>query len=1252
MMDRMHLLHQLTKPTRRRPRHALWTLACILALTLAARAVETPKSYGEPASYENAVVRIPMTEEAPTIDGVMEEGEWEDSSALSGFWYDFAQADPRFLASHHIQPRIHLSYDKDYMYVCFDNPVYPENSWLKARGRFPDVLHHPQYGLLWDDHMEFELRPHPKNTEGFNLGLLRWDVNAISNLVDWCWTKTKGEDRTWDSKADVSAKVGDKRWIVEMAIPFEALRYAGYADNDEDGEPYVKIPPPDGSVYRFWFHQGIGGNGAYSLHFDKHNFMVTEGEFIFDSKAPSFQITELGEIMDDVINLELRVKNHSSRSETVRLGFFVENPAGNIYSSYNSPELSDGLLELRPGEVRTVRLRQPFPGISRDGNVLWFDVRSAGRPSKILYRTRLQDFHSMDGGRVLIGERLVTYPERRLEPIDDLRPAKEDFRIMWDYTPITQKVSCIMDTDVHGASEEAQSAVEAKVTVEENVPDGKVLAEETVPFNGPFAVAILQLPKDLEDGLELKMTTILFDENKRIMGERSIATTGSSKRPEPWVYLQPEWLDNEIGLEDRVWEPFTPIEKTDDGFETLKHSFAIADSGLPEQIRIKPDPRELPFDKRGEDAELADDFLMRYGRGPQLAAPIRFEGVVDGERVQAEVVKPAELVREWESEFEYESTIRVGSVVLDIKTIYDCDGSLDVHLDYGPDGNAADIELLELVTEFDGAIDLVNSGTRGGMAGADVLEISIPEKEGVVWDSKDTHMELFYSKFIPWLWLGSGDRGFTWTSNSDRGWYLDKTGSSMLVERDGDGRITWRVKLVNHPVTIEERKSTWFGLLVHPAKPKPEKYRTWQWHFLDNWATGYMGEPLLLPEEKLKDGWRKNSKAPDHVSFEEVREWQLNEQDEFEPPWTRYGQWRNVGVTPEIDDWWEQKATYAFERQIRVGRRVGGWMDEYWPGFSKSNNLAAESAYMRDPETVEEDELPWQAGWNIDSQRNVYKRFNRVFKREGVPNRHAVWANNQATMLESLVWETILVEGAGAAQPSREVDVLTQFPNSLYTYLGHSWTGLIVHLFPDQTPVAPGDDRHFDRAWLGQAMLQDFGVVTAGPHGTLKHTEQGMRLIEKLHRFGFFKHGGVHRMPFWRNQDIVQLGGDEPHPNVHVTAYKTPLEDGKGYRTILAILNCHPTEPVELPVVIKDAERLLGGSNTLNNAEVMDDVDVPESMKQLWGSIRDQRGGTPALRDFETGELIEASDEDGNEYGPVYLPFHGLRILYAEHRQE
>jgi len=54
------------------------------------------------------------------------------------------------------------------------------------------------------------------------------------------------------------------------------------------------------------------------------------------------------------------------------------------------------MLELRPDEVRELRLKKALPGISKEGNVLWFDVRSAGTPAKVLFRARLMRFHSME----------------------------------------------------------------------------------------------------------------------------------------------------------------------------------------------------------------------------------------------------------------------------------------------------------------------------------------------------------------------------------------------------------------------------------------------------------------------------------------------------------------------------------------------------------------------------------------------------------------------------------------------------------------------------------------------------------------------------------------------------------------------------------------------------------------------------------------------------------------------------------------
>ena len=55
-----------------------------------------------------------------------------------------------------------------------------------------------------------------------------------------------------------------------------------------------------------------------------------------------FQINELGPVMEDIIDLRFTAKNHNTRSETVRVGFFVESQEGTIYSSYEAPEMKDG----------------------------------------------------------------------------------------------------------------------------------------------------------------------------------------------------------------------------------------------------------------------------------------------------------------------------------------------------------------------------------------------------------------------------------------------------------------------------------------------------------------------------------------------------------------------------------------------------------------------------------------------------------------------------------------------------------------------------------------------------------------------------------------------------------------------------------------------------------------------------------------------------------------------------------------------
>jgi len=1233
------------------------------ALPLWAHAIETPSSFGGPSTVDTPIVRIPFIKKPPTIDGTLAEGEWEDASAFSGFWYDFGHgAGFRFLAPVQTQLQVYAAYDKERLYLAYTSPVYPENSWLKARGRFPDVYMHPLYGLIWDDHLELEIRPYHDHVKGFNMGLFKWFANPIGTYSDQYWTVDRGEGRKWLSKAVIRSGVTATRWIVEYALPLRQM-VAGHYGHAEDQKPIVQVPPPDGTAYRCWFVRGIGGNGDFFNAWDNHGWNTTKTKLIFDSKAPSFQVNETGPIMEDMIDVRLTVKNHHTRSQTVRVGFFMESAEGPVYSSYEAGELKDGLLELVPGEVKKLRLRQPFPGISKDGNVLWFDVRSAGRPAKTLFRTRLMRFHSMDGGEYTdpFTKRKIPFRERRIDVIAEMRPPKKDFDFRWNFSSYTKRVGAVVDRGIHGASEEAQRAREAKLIVMKANEDEDVVKEVVVPFKGNFACFVVDLPQ-LVKGEEYKISLLLFDANKRIVGERS---------PEPFKYEVPVWQGNQIGLEDRVWEPFEPIRKLDDGFETLKHKFALAPSGLPAQITINPDRRELPLEKRDEAAVITEAELQAIGRGPQLRAPLRIEAVLNGQRSEVEVVEPAKLVRAWKSEFEYEARLKAGPITADLRTRYDCDGSLHVNLAYRATSKK-EVDLLELVMDVAGPTDMVVSAVQGGgMQGSDRWELALPEGEGVVWDSTEVdRMELFYSRFVPWFWFGSGDRGFGWYSDSDAGWVLDQQGSTMGLERDKSGQVTWRVKFVNHKARVAGERKISFTILTHPAKPKPREFRKLAWHCQGVVGLGYLVEPIILTEEYLKQRWRYAASAPKDWPYEKAKEWRKDT-----PPWVRYGQWRNVGVCRELDQIWEDKATYYFEQHIRIGRRCGWWMDEYWPvGFGRSENLAMGNAYLRDPESVGPDELPWQSAFLTQYMRRHYRRLARVFARENIPQRQCVWANNEATFLESFVWDTHLVEGCGAAHRSFDVDILTQFPMSLFRYWAHNFTGLVARFQTDAVSAWAGDYKRLDRQYLGTALLNDMGHQPNGPHGAVQHPEQALRLLKALSEFGFFEDEDIEVLPYWRSRDVLHYGQpteagdafavkdakDDPLHKVYVTVYRRPLgARRKGFKAIIVILN-GSEEPVRDHLYVLDPVRIFGGPNRMDSMEVLAGHDLshlPENSD--WGrrglvnavkrNPHDPLFDQAALMDLEDkGFVRQRRSRGGMElYGRIHIPRHDFRVFYG-----
>ena len=201
-------------------RSARFLLCFLLATVPAALAQEQPTSYGKAATVDAALLRVPMTQRPPTIDGRLSPNEWEDASSFSGFWYDSGGGAYNFLAPNETQNSVYMMYDRERLYIAATYPVFPEGSWLRARGRFPNVLMHPLYGVLGDDHIEIEIRPYHDAARGFVMGLVRWDVNSLNTVCDWTWSRKRGSyDMSYRSRAVIRSHIDAKLWAVEFAIP-------------------------------------------------------------------------------------------------------------------------------------------------------------------------------------------------------------------------------------------------------------------------------------------------------------------------------------------------------------------------------------------------------------------------------------------------------------------------------------------------------------------------------------------------------------------------------------------------------------------------------------------------------------------------------------------------------------------------------------------------------------------------------------------------------------------------------------------------------------------------------------------------------------------------------------------------------------------------------------------------------------------------------------------------------------------------
>ena len=145
----------------------------------------------------------------PKIDGIMDEPFWKDIPVAR----DFVEYGPRNGIVPPVATEIRIAYDDRAIYfsaVMFDPSP---DSILRELGK------RDQIEQLTTDYISFDILP-------YNDGLNMYEFKVSpSGLQNDCKYSAVGQDITWDAVWESAAKITSTGWVVEIAIPYSALRF-------------------------------------------------------------------------------------------------------------------------------------------------------------------------------------------------------------------------------------------------------------------------------------------------------------------------------------------------------------------------------------------------------------------------------------------------------------------------------------------------------------------------------------------------------------------------------------------------------------------------------------------------------------------------------------------------------------------------------------------------------------------------------------------------------------------------------------------------------------------------------------------------------------------------------------------------------------------------------------------------------------------------------------------------------------------
>lgn len=177
---------------------------CFLTFLLIALSIST-LAQKKNAQFE---LKIKPASTEIKIDGIMNEGAWQDADLASKFF----MVQPMDTSFAQIRTDVKMTYDNDFLYiiaVCYHalGPYFVES--LRR-----------DFAFGKNDNFLMFMDPFDDQTNGFSFG-----SNAAGAQWDGIMYDGSKVDLSWDNKWESVVKNYDDRWVFEAAIPFKSIRY-------------------------------------------------------------------------------------------------------------------------------------------------------------------------------------------------------------------------------------------------------------------------------------------------------------------------------------------------------------------------------------------------------------------------------------------------------------------------------------------------------------------------------------------------------------------------------------------------------------------------------------------------------------------------------------------------------------------------------------------------------------------------------------------------------------------------------------------------------------------------------------------------------------------------------------------------------------------------------------------------------------------------------------------------------------------